>query len=156
MEDVLAQKKTTTLYICINKQFFEFNNVDKNAIEGLIQASSLISDEGIKLGNYNYDIDIYKDPDNWDWTVSLTRWNSECKGCPLYENGCNGDVPPPNAEKYPCANMEPVYPYDEYYEFSNRVEISSCKELTVMDKYALLLIWMRKDKEINLPSSLDF
>lgn len=101
----------------------------------------LISVEGIKLGNYHYDIDRYVNKDG-EVELYLTRYYEECTDCPLFEEDCQGDNPPFPNDKYPCHNMLPIAPYAEQgYDFMDIEEIDEYSEFTDIEKAALKLIW---------------
>ena len=96
----------------------------------------IISEQGILLGNYHYDIDVYEHDGNTE--VYLTRFYEECEGCPLFEKDCQGDRPPFNHKKYPCYKMKPIAPYEEQgYEFYYVSEIDEHSEFTDEERKAL-------------------
>jgi hypothetical protein len=103
-------------------------------------AYNLISEEGLKLGNYHYDIDRFVNAEN-KVEVYLTRFFEECAGCPLFDKECTGENPPPNFKDYPCANMKPVLPYADNYDFYSIEEVEETIELTEVDKLAIRLIF---------------
>ena len=97
----------------------------------------IISENGIKLGNYHYDIDSFENEDG-NIEVYLTRYYEECEGCPLFETSCQGDRPPFNHDKYPCHNMKPIAPYEEQgYEFYSVDDIDEYREFTPAERKAL-------------------
>jgi hypothetical protein len=107
-----------------------------------IEAIKLFSTEGLKLGNYHYDVDRHETKEG-NVEVYLTRYFEECQGCPLFEGSCQGDDPPfPNVD-YPCHNMLPIVPYEEqgYSFMEGYEEISDYKEFTDIERIALEMIW---------------
>ena len=108
---------------------------------GKAEAKALYSEEGLKLGNYHYDIDRYEN-DEGKIELYLTRYYEECEGCPLFEGNCQGDVPPFPNDKYPCHNMKPIFPYEEQgYEFYDIDEIDEHSEFNADEREALRMIW---------------
>ena len=109
-----------------------------------MKAIELFSNEGLKLGNYHYDVDRYENEDG-EVEVYLTRYYEECSGCPLFEKECDGESQPifdNNYENYPCSKMLPILPYEEQgYEFYDIDEIDEHSELTDIDKEAIRMIW---------------
>lgn len=106
------------------------------------KATELFSKSGLKLGNYNYDVDRYENEDG-EVEVYLTRYYEECVDCPLFEKNCQGDVPPFPNDKYPCHNMLPIAPYEEQgYDFmEGEEEIDDYAEFTDIERIALKMIW---------------
>ena len=92
-------------------------------------AYNLISEEGLKLGNYHYDIDRFVNAEN-KVEVYLTRFFKECEICPLFDKTCNGKNPPDNFKNYPCATMKLIFPYAENYDFYSIEEVDEAQELT--------------------------
>ena len=107
-----------------------------------IEAIKLFSNQGLKLGNYHYDVDRYENEEG-NVEVYLTRYYEECQGCPLFEGNCQGDVPPFPNDDYPCHNMLPIAPYEEQgYDFVDGYEeINEHSEFTDVEKLALEMIW---------------
>ena len=106
------------------------------------KAKELISLKGIKLGNYHYYIDRYENDKGV--LVSLTRWYEECKDCPLYVNRECDMENPPNLYIYPCANMLPVVPYSNTYDFENELDIEEYPEFNEVEQCAIKLIFENK------------
>ena len=110
-----------------------------------MEAIKLFSKEGIKLGNYHYDVDRYENEEG-DIEVYLTRYYEECEGCPLFEKECDGESQPifdKNYNNYPCSKMLPIAPYEEQgYEFLDGFEeIDDYSEFTEIEREALKMIW---------------
>ena len=110
-----------------------------------IEAIKLFSNEGLKLGNYHYDIDRYVNEEG-KVEVYLTRYYEECADCPLFEKECDGESQPifdKNYQKYPCSKMLPIFPYNESgYEFTEGYEeLNDCTEFTEVERMALEMIW---------------
>ena len=110
-----------------------------------IEAIKLFSTEGLKLGNYHYDIDRHETEDG-NVEVYLTRYFEECQGCPLFEKECDGESQPifdENYQNYPCSKMLPIAPYNESgYDFMEGIEeINDYKEFTDIERIALEMIW---------------
>ena len=125
----------------------ENNNVQlddfhKKLYGKFIEAIKLFSNRGLKLGNYNYDVDRYENEEG-NVEVYLTRYYEECQGCPLFEGNCQGDVPPFPNDDYPCHNMLPIAPYEEQgYDFvEGYEEINEHSEFTDVERVALEMIW---------------
>ena len=106
------------------------------------KARELISADGIKLGNYHYNIDRYENDEGV--FVSLTRWYEECKDCPLYEEGDCDMENPPNLYIYPCSNMLPVVPYSNIYDFESDFSFEDYPEFNEAEQYAIKLIFENK------------
>ena len=116
-----------------------------NYEEKIDKALALFSKEGLKLGNYHYDVDRFVNCEG-KVEVYLTRYYEECDGCPLFEGNCQGDVPPFPNDKYPCHNMKPIMPYEEQgYEFYDVSEIAEHSEFTEIERMAIELIFTYED-----------
>jgi hypothetical protein len=109
-----------------------------------MEAIKLFSKEGLKLGNYHYDVDKYEN-DEGNIEVYLTRYYEECEGCPLFEKECDGEHQPilsANYQQYPCSKMLPIEPYSQTYDFMEGFqEISEYSEFTEIERMALEMIW---------------
>jgi len=110
-----------------------------------IEAIKLFSNEGLKLGNYHYDVDRHE-KENGDVEVYLTRYFEECQGCPLFDKECDGESLPifdENYKNYPCSKMLPIAPYNESgYDFTEGYEeVNDCTEFTDVERIALEMIW---------------
>ena len=112
------------------------------------KAIQLFSKEGLKLGNYHYDVDRYEKDEN-NVEVYLTRYYEECTNCPLFEGNCQGDVPPFPNDKYPCSKMLPIAPYEEQgYEFYDVSEIQEHSEFTEIERLAIEILFEKNVNEI--------
>ena len=110
-----------------------------------IEAIKLFSTEGLKLGNYHYDVDRHETEDG-NVEVYLTRYYEECQGCPLFDKECDGESLPifdENYQNYPCSKMLPIAPYNESgYDFTEGYEeIGDYTEFTDIERIALEMIW---------------
>lgn len=132
--------KIELIFDCDN-HYEELDDFHKNLYNKFIEAIKLFSNQGLKLGNYHYDVDRCEKADG-TLEVYLTRYYEECTGCPLFETNCQGDVPPFPNDDYPCHNMLPILPYEEQgYEFYDMEEINEHDEFTDIERMALEMIW---------------
>lgn len=77
------------------------------------EAKALNTSNGLKLGNYHYDVDCYSPEDSDDVEIYLTRYEEECQGCKFYDEGCFGENP---QDDCPASKMLPVEPYSNTYD----------------------------------------
>lgn len=138
----IAEDGKLELILDCESESVKIDDFHKKLYEKFIEAIKLFSKKGLKLGNYNYDVDRYE-KENGDVEVYLTRYYEECQGCPLFEGSCQGDVPPFPNDKYPCHNMLPILPYEEQgYDFCEGMEeINDYQEFTEIERMALEMIW---------------
>ena len=107
------------------------------------EAVKLFGKDGLKLGNYHYDVERYESENRT--VVSLTRYFEECAGCPLFDEKCYGENPPLNNKNYPCYNMLPVLPYGDNYEFEQDFDFEDYPEFNEIEQCALQMIFDNKD-----------
>lgn len=104
-----------------------------------MQSNSLITDEGLRLGNYVYAIVTYR-RENIVY-ISLTRWYTECDGCP-HADVC--DFENPVVLNCQACSMMPLAPYSstydiEYDSLSRRFNELPC-EFTVEEIIAIVYL----------------
>lgn len=129
--------------ITINNETISFGDVSAEKYELLEKATKLYSENGLKLGNYNYNVERYVCNFTGETTISLTRWFEECKDCPLYDNECDGENAPANFQNYPCSKMLPVIPFCDNYEFTQEEfeEEDEYTEFNAVERMAIQMLF---------------
>lgn len=108
-------------------------------------AKAKITEEGLLLGNYHYDCEFYPHYEHPNIIcIALTRYNEECKDCPMWDD-CYAIDPPYNCQ---ADSMLPVSPYFDTYDLRYEPEtgeLYDCggddiSEFSFIDKLAIIAL----------------
>lgn len=108
------------------------------------QAKAKITEEGLLLGNYHYDCEFYPHHEHPNIIcIALTRYNEECKDCPMWDTCSAIDIP----DKCQADSMLAVEPYRDTYDLRYEPEtgelydcdLDDVQELTFIDRLAIML-----------------
>ena len=109
------------------------------------QDKAKTTEEGLLLGNYHYAFEFYPHHEHPNITcISLTRYNEECKDCPMWDE-CYAIDPPYNCQ---ADSMLPVSPYFDTYDLRYEPEtgeLYDCSgddisEFSFIDKLAIIAL----------------
>jgi hypothetical protein len=150
--------KIELIFDCENEKV-KLDDFHEKLYGKFIEAIKLFSNKGLKLGNYNYDVDRHVNQEG-KVEVYLTRYFEECQGCPLFDKECDGESLPifdENYQNYPCSKMLPISPYNESgYDFMEGIEeVNDYTEFTAVERMALEMIWEFPDvlKRLYIPNN---
>lgn len=135
---VVNQDGTAQLVVDLDKGYsLDAIITNKQSYNKVKEAIKLFTMDGLCLGNYHYDVD--RSEIDGKVEVYLTRWNEECEDCPHYED-CMGEKPW-HFDNPQCEDRNPVFPYQDSYDFITEDDIYDYSEFNQIERIALKLVW---------------